>query len=156
NTILQTCFFAISGVLPREDAIARIKYRIQKTYGSKGKTVVAQNFAAVDGALARLHAVAIPATATSRTERPPIVPASAPDFVLNVTAMIMADLGDEIPVSAMPVDGTFPSGTAAWEKRNVAEEVPVWRQDLWVQCGQCSFVCPHSVIRAKYFDTARL
>jgi pyruvate-ferredoxin/flavodoxin oxidoreductase len=156
NTILQTCFFAISGVLPREDAIARIKERIQKTYGSKGKTVVAQNFAAVDGALAQLHAVVIPAAATSQTERPPIVPASAPDFVRNVTAMIMADLGDEIPVSAMPVDGTFPSGTAALEKRNVAEEVPVWRQDLCVQCGQCSFVCPHSVIRAKYYDTALL
>ncbi len=156
NTILQTCFFAISGVMPREDAITRIKDRIQKTYGSKGKAVVERNFAAVDGALARLHAVTIPAAATSRTERPPIVPASAPDFVRNVTAMIMADLGDEIPVSAMPVDGTFPSGTAAWEKRNVAEEVPVWRQDLCIQCGQCSFVCPHSVIRAKYYDTTLL
>ncbi len=156
NTILQTCFFAISGVMPREDAITRIKDRIQKTYGSKGKAVVERNFAAVDGALARLHAVTIPAVATSRTERPPIVPASAPDFVRNVTAMIMADLGDEIPVSAMPVDGTFPSGTAAWEKRNVAEEVPVWRQELCIQCGQCSFVCPHSVIRAKYYDTTLL
>jgi pyruvate-ferredoxin/flavodoxin oxidoreductase len=156
NTVLQTCFFAISGVLSREDAIARIKERIRKTYGGKGKKVVEQNFAAVDGALARLHAVTIPVAATSRIERPSIVPASAPDFVRNVTAMIMADLGDEIPVSAMPVDGTFPSGTAAWEKRNVADEVPVWRPELCVQCGQCSFVCPHSVIRAKYFDVAQL
>ena len=156
NTVLQTCFFAISGVLPREDAILRIKERIRKTYGAKGKIVVEQNFAAVDGALARLHAVTVPAAATSQIERSQIVPASAPDFVRNVTAKIMADMGDEIPVSAMPVDGTFPSGTAAWEKRNVAEEIPIWRQDLCVQCGQCSFVCPHSVIRAKYFDTARL
>ena len=156
NTVLQTCFFAISGVLPRKEAITQIKERIRKTYGSKGKTILEQNFAAVDGALAQLHPVKIPTTATSRIERTAIVPASAPDFVRNVTAMIMADLGDEIPVSAMPVDGTFPSGTAVWEKRNVADEVPVWRPDLCVQCGQCSFVCPHGVIRAKYYDTERL
>ena len=156
NTVLQTCFFAISGVLPRDDAIARIKERIRKTYGAKGNRVVAQNFAAVDSALAGLYEVKIPAVPTSRIERPQLVPASAPDFVRDVTARIMADLGDEIPVSAMPVDGTFPSGTSKWEKRNIAEEVPVWREDLCVQCGQCSFVCPHGVIRAKYFDATQL
>ncbi len=156
NTILQTCFFAISGVLPRDEAIAAIKDSIKKTYGKKGGRIVEQNFAAVDGALARLHEVVVPATVTSTTERPPTVPASASDFVRRVTARMIEGLGDDIPVSAMPVDGTFPSGTAAFEKRNIAEEVPVWLADLCIQCGQCSFVCPHSVIRAKYYDEARL
>jgi len=152
NTILQTCFFALSGVLPREDAMARIKQSIRKSYGDKGGAVVAQNFAAVDGALERLQQVAVPDAVSSSFDRPPIVPADAPEFVRRVTAPMMAGLGDDIPVSAMPVDGSFPSGTAAWEKRNIAEEVPVWRSDLCIQCGQCSFVCPHSVIRAKYYD----
>ncbi|TKD22292.1 pyruvate:ferredoxin (flavodoxin) oxidoreductase [Rhodobacter capsulatus] len=152
NTILQTCFFALSGVLPREDAIARIKAAIKKTYGRKGKRVIEQNCAAVDGALERLHAVKIPAAVTSGFERPPAVPPTAPEFVRRVTALMMEDRGDEIPVSLLPADGTFPTGTAAWEKRNVADEVPAWRSDLCIQCGQCSFVCPHSVIRAKYFD----
>ncbi len=156
NTILQTCFFALSGVLPRDEAIACIKQSIAKTYGRKGKRIVEQNFAAVDGALERLHRVDVPAAATSAFERPPIVPDSAPDFVRRVTARMMEGLGDDIPVGDMPVDGTFPSGTAAWEKRNIAEEVPVWREDLCIQCGQCSFVCPHSVIRAKYFDEGLL
>jgi pyruvate-ferredoxin/flavodoxin oxidoreductase len=156
NTILQTCFFALSGVLPRDEAIDRIKQSIAKTYGRKGKRVVEQNYAAVDGALARLHEVKVPAKATSTLARPPIVPDTAPDFVRRVTARMMEGLGDDIPVSAMPVDGTFPSGTAMWEKRNVAEEVPVWREDMCIQCGQCSFVCPHSVIRAKYYDEAEL
>jgi len=156
NTVLQTCFFALSGVLPHDEAIAAIKQAISKSYGRKGKRIVEQNWAAVDGALARLHEVEVPAKPSSRFERPPIVPDTAPDFVRRVTARMMEGLGDEIAVSAMPVDGTFPSGTAAWEKRNVAEEVPVWRQDLCIQCGQCSFVCPHSVIRAKYYDEAQL
>jgi pyruvate-ferredoxin/flavodoxin oxidoreductase len=156
NTILQTCFFALSGVLPRDEAIDAIKQSIAKSYGRKGKRIVEQNWAAVDGALARLHEVKVPAKVTSTFERPPIVPDSAPDFVRRVTARMMEGLGDEIAVSAMPIDGTFPSGTAAWEKRNVAEEVPVWRQDLCIQCGQCGFVCPHSVIRAKYYDEERL
>ena len=156
NTILQTCFFALSDVLPRDEAIDRIKEAIAKSYGRKGRRVVEQNFAAVDGALARLHEVTVPAAATSRVERPPMVPETAPDFVRRVTAPMMEGLGDEIAVSALPVDGTFPAGTAAWEKRNVADEVPVWREDLCIQCGQCSFVCPHSVIRAKYFDAERL
>jgi pyruvate-ferredoxin/flavodoxin oxidoreductase len=156
NTILQTCFFALSGVLPRDEAIAKIKTAIAKSYGRKGRRVVEQNNAAVDGALAQLQRVAVPAEATSSFERPPAVPASAPEFVRRVTAPMMEGVGDEIAVSLMPVDGTFPVGTAAWEKRNVAEEVPVWREDLCIQCGQCSFVCPHSVIRAKYYDESRL
>ena len=156
NTVLQTCFFAISGVLPHDKAIEHIKTSIKKTYGRRGEEVVRKNFQAVDDTLARLFEVTVPATVSSTFERPPIVPASAPDFVRQVTARMMEGLGDSIPVSQMPIDGTFPSGTAAWEKRNIAEFVPVWEPDLCIQCGQCSFVCPHSVIRAKYYDADRL
>ena len=156
NTVLQTCFFAISGVLPREEAAQRIKQMIEKTYGRKGGEVVARNFAAVDHTLAHLREVAIPKTASSLFERPPIVPPSAPAFVQKVTAAIMAGHGDELPVSAMPIDGTFPSGTAAWEKRNIADEIPVWQSDICIQCGQCALACPHSVIRARFYDGARL
>ena len=156
NTILQTCFFAISGVLPREKAIGYIKEAIRKTYERKGQSVIDKNFAAVDGTLARLSEVPVPANVTSRIDMPALVPANAPDFVRTVTARIFAGLGDQIPVSAIPADGTFPSGTAAFEKRNVSDTVPVWREDLCVQCGQCSFVCPHSVIRAKYYHEDRL
>ncbi len=156
NTVLQTCFFAISGVLPHAQAIEQIKKSIRKTYGSKGEEVVRKNFKAVDDTLSRLCEVAVPAKATSRFERPPVVPASAPEFIRKVTAKMFEGLGDQIPVSLMPVDGTFPSGSAAWEKRNIADEVPVWQPDLCVQCGQCGFVCPHGVIRAKYYDQSRL
>ena len=156
NTILQTCFFAISGVLPQEVAIRHIKTAIRKTYGRRGEEVVRRNFQAVDDTLSRLFEVTLPSKATSQFERPPIVPANAPEFVREVTARMMEGLGDTIPVSAMPIDGTFPSGTAAWERRNIAEQVPVWDPELCVQCGQCSFVCPHSVIRAKYYDADRL
>ncbi len=156
NTVLQTCFFAISGVLPREDAIRHIKDSIKKTYARKGESVVRKNFAAVDGTLARLYEVTVPATATSVLERPPIVPLDAPKFVREVTAKMMEGLGDGIPVSLMPVDGTFPSGTSAYEKRNIADSVPVWEPDLCIQCGQCGFVCPHSVIRARYYNERRL
>jgi pyruvate-ferredoxin/flavodoxin oxidoreductase len=156
NTVLQTCFFAISNVLPQDAAIARIKESIHKTYGHRGEEVVRRNYQAVDDTLVRLFEVRVPADASSRFERPPIVPADAPDFVRQVTATMMEGLGDTIPVSQMPIDGTFPSGTAAWEKRNIAELVPVWDPGLCVQCGQCSFVCPHSVIRAKYYDAERL
>ena len=156
NTILQTCFFALSGVLPRDDAIAQIKASIRKTYAKKGETVIARNFAAVDGALARLFKVSVLADVTSTFDRPPIVPASAPAFVQSFTALAMAGRGDELPVSALPIDGTFPSGTAAYEKRNIADFVPAWREDLCIQCGQCGFVCPHSVIRAKYYHEDRL
>src|SRR5579871_625325 len=156
NTVLQTCFFALSGVLPRDQAIAQIKESIRKTYGSKGEGVVRQNYKAVDDTLSRLHEVKIPAKVSSAFDRPPLVPAAAPEFVRRVTAKMFEGLGDRIPVSALPVDGTFPSGTAVWEKRNIADEVPEWRPDLCVQCGQCGFVCPHSVIRARYYDQSRL
>ncbi len=156
NTVLQTCFFALSGVLPRDQAITQIKASIRKTYGSKGDAVVQQNFRAVDDTLSQLHEVKVPAAADSAFERPATVPANAPEFVRLVTAKMFEGEGNQIPVSLMPVDGTFPSGTAAWEKRNIADEVPVWRPDLCIQCGQCGFVCPHSVIRAKYYDEGRL
>lgn len=155
NTVLQTCFFAITGVLPPTEAILHIKEQIRNAYGKKGPKIVAQNFEAVEGALAQLHQMRVPTTISSSFERRPTVPAYASEFVRNVTAKMMDGLGDEIPVSEMPADGTFPSGTAAWEKRNIAEEVPVWQPDICVQCGQCSFVCPHSVIRAKYFDAVQ-
>ena len=156
NTIMQTCFFALANVLPREAAIEKIKEAIQKTYGKKGENVVRQNFAAVDQALAHLHEVKVPETVTSPLSRPAVVPDEAPEFVKNVTAMMMAGRGDELPVSQVPVDGTFPSGTTRWEKRNIADFVPVWEPDLCIQCGNCSFVCPHSVIRAKFYPEKQL
>jgi pyruvate-ferredoxin/flavodoxin oxidoreductase len=155
NTVLQTCFFAISGVLPREQAITHIKQAIRKTYSAKGDEVVQANFRAVDGTLARLFQVNIPDAAASQWERPPLVPDFAPAFVRDVTALMLEGRGDEIPVSRMPIDGTWPSGTSVWEKRNVADIVPVWQEATCIQCGQCSFVCPHGVIQAKYFDGAR-
>ena len=156
NTILQTCFFAISGVLPQEEAIAQIKKAIEKTYARKGAEMVRRNFQAVDETLARLHELRVPAAPTSSWERQPLVPDSASEFVRRVTARMMEGLGDDIPVSLMPVDGTFPSGTAAFEKRNIADVVPVWEPGICIQCGQCGFVCPHGVIRAKYYDESRL
>ncbi|RMF90684.1 MAG: 4Fe-4S dicluster domain-containing protein, partial [Nitrospinota bacterium] len=156
NTIMQTCFFAISGVLPREEAIIRIKEAIQKTYGKRGEAVVRQNFAAVDAALERLYRVEVPAQVTSRIELPPVVPDSAPEFVRNVTAELIAGRGDRLPVSALPADGTFPTATARWEKRNIALEVPVWEPDICIQCGKCVLVCPHAVIRAKVYDEEAL
>jgi len=156
NTVLQTCFFGISGVLPKDEAIRQIKRAIEKTYGAKGEDVVRRNFQAVDDTLAQLSEVTVPGAATSRWERPPIVPADAPEFVRTVTAKMMEGLGDQIPVSLMPVDGTYPSGTAVWEKRNIADVVPLWEPEICIQCGQCSFVCPHAVIRAKYFDGTAL
>jgi pyruvate-ferredoxin/flavodoxin oxidoreductase len=156
NTILQTCFFAVSGVLPRDAAIRHIKEAIRKTYADKGEEVIQRNFRAVDGTLERLHEVKVPTEATSSWDRVPLVPASAPEFVKTVTAKMLEGRGDEIPVSLMPVDGTFPSGTAAYEKRNVADMVPFWEPNVCVQCGHCSFVCPHSVIRAKYCHAAEI
>jgi pyruvate-ferredoxin/flavodoxin oxidoreductase len=156
NTVLQTCFFAISGVLPRDEAIRRIKGSIEQTYGAKGADVVRKNFEAVDHTLARLFAVPVPAAATSTFDRPPIVPAQAPEFVREVTSKMMLGRGDDIPVSQLPVDGTFPSGTAAFEKRNISDIVAIWDADLCVQCGQCGFACPHSVIRAKYYGEDQL
>ena len=156
NTVLQTCFFAISGVLPRDAAIRHIKEAIRKTYARKGEAVVRKNFEAVDGTLARLQEVQVPAAATSNIERDKIVPDDAPNFVRRVTAKMLVGAGDEIPVSLIPVDGTFPSGTSAFEKRNISDSVPVWEPDLCIQCGQCSFVCPHSVIRARYYHEDKL
>jgi pyruvate-ferredoxin/flavodoxin oxidoreductase len=152
NTIMQTCFFAISGVLPREEAIAAIKKAIEKTYKKRGEGVVQKNFAAVDAALAHLHEVKLPAQATSKLHLEPPVSSLAPDFVQKVTARIIAGEGDLLPVSALPVDGTFPTGTAQWEKRNIALEIPIWDEQLCIQCGKCVLVCPHSVIRAKIYE----
>jgi pyruvate-ferredoxin/flavodoxin oxidoreductase len=152
NTIMQTCFFAISGVLPRKDAIAAIKHTIEKTYGKRGESVVRKNFAAVDAALSLLHQVPVPGSITSRFDIRPPVPAAAPAFVQKVTARIIAGEGDDLPVSALPVDGTFPTATSQWEKRNIALEIPVWDQELCIQCGKCVLVCPHSVLRAKLYD----
>jgi len=156
NTIMQTCFFAISGVLPPDEAIAKIKESIRKTYGKRGEPVVRQNFAAVDAALAHLHEVLVPAHATSTDTPTSAVSALAPEFVQNVTAEIIAGRGDQLPVSAFPVDGTYPVGTSQWEKRNIAQDVPVWEPDLCIECGKCMLVCPHATIRAKVFDESDL
>jgi pyruvate-ferredoxin/flavodoxin oxidoreductase len=152
NTVMQTCFFAISGVLPRDEAIAAIKRSIEKTYGKRGEAVVRKNFAAVDSAIDHLYEVKVPDQVTSSFDIRPAVPAEAPEFVQKVSALIIAGEGDSLPVSAMPIDGTFPTGTAQWEKRNIALEIPVWDEVLCIQCGKCVLVCPHSVIRAKVYD----
>ncbi|MGA2267955.1 MAG: pyruvate:ferredoxin (flavodoxin) oxidoreductase [Bryobacteraceae bacterium] len=152
NTIMQTCFFAISGVLPREEAIAAIKHTIEKTYGRRGESVVQKNFAAVDAALSHLHQVKVPDKVTALFDIRPAVPAAAPEFAQKVIARIVEGNGDDLPVSAMPIDGTFPTATAQWEKRNIALEIPEWDQELCIQCGKCVLVCPHSVIRAKVYD----
>jgi pyruvate-ferredoxin/flavodoxin oxidoreductase len=152
NTIMQTCFFAISGVLPREEAIDAIKKSIKKTYSSKGEEVVRKNFNAVEKTLENLFEVTVPAAATSERERPPVVAAEAPEFVHKLTAPIIANLGDSLPVSAFPVDGTFPTGTCQWEKRNIALEIPAWDSEICIQCGKCAIVCPHAAIRIKAYD----
>jgi pyruvate-ferredoxin/flavodoxin oxidoreductase len=156
NTVLQTCFFAIAGVLPRDEAIAKIKAAIAKTYGRRGAEVVARNHEAVDRALAGLHRIEVPGLVTSERDLPAVVPADAPEFVRTVTAAMMAGRGDDLPVSALPADGTYPVGTAAFEKRNISDLVAEWDPDLCIQCGNCSFVCPHSVIRSAYYDEALL
>ena len=156
NTIMQTCFFAISGILPRDEAIAKIKEAIRKTYGKRGEVVVRKNYAAVDAALSHLYEVTVPATATSTIDMPPVVPAAAPAFVQEVTAKMMAGEGDLLPVSALPDDGTYPCATTQWEKRNIALEAPVWDPDVCIQCGKCVLVCPHAVIRSKLVDEAEL
>ncbi|MCA9103228.1 MAG: pyruvate:ferredoxin (flavodoxin) oxidoreductase, partial [Planctomycetales bacterium] len=156
NTIMQTCFFAISGVLPRDEAIAKIKGTINKTYGKKGKDVVERNFAAVDAALAHLHEVAVPASVTAEHGRKPIVSTEAPDFVQKVIGVMLSFQGDYLPVSAFPVDGTFQTATTRWEKRNIAQEVPIWDNAFCIQCNKCALVCPHAAIRAKVYDPAAL
>jgi len=156
NTIMQTCFFAISGVLARKEAIEKIKGAIRATYGRKGAELVEQNFAAVDSALEHLFEVPVPSAVSSTRERPPVVPPEAPSFVQQVTAMMMAGRGDELPVSALPVDGTYPSATARWEKRNISDTVPEWKPEICIQCGNCAMVCPHSAIRVRYYDESAL
>jgi pyruvate-ferredoxin/flavodoxin oxidoreductase len=156
NTIMQTSFFAISGVMPKDEAIDKIKTSIQKTYGKKGEEIVKKNFEAVDSTVAQLYKVDVPDRVTSDLDLPPTVPAEAPDFVQRVTAMMMANQGDQLPVSALPLDGTYPSGTTKWEKRNISQFVPIWEPDICIQCGNCSLVCPHGVIRAKFYDEAKL
>jgi pyruvate-ferredoxin/flavodoxin oxidoreductase len=156
NTVMQTCFFAISQVLPKDEAIAKIKEAIQKTYGKRGPEVVEKNFNAVDQAIAHMHQVTVPAEPTSTFERPPLVPDEAPEFVRTVTAEIMAFRGDDLPVSKIPEDGTWPTGTTKWEKRNVALEIPEWDPEVCIQCGKCNIVCPHAAIRLKLYDPALL
>ena len=156
NTIMQTCFFAISGVLPREEAIKQIKKAIEDTYGKRGAAAVQKNFAAVDTTLARLHEVRVPDQVSSTFEILPPVPARAPTFVRDVLGTMIAGKGDTLPVSAMPIDGTFPTATAQWEKRNIAQQIPVWDEKLCIQCGKCVLVCPHSVIRAKVYNAEHL
>ena len=156
NTIMQTCFFYLSGILPQDQAIAKIKETIKKTYGRKGEDIVQKNYDAVDQAIANLHEIKVPQKATSTIEKPPLVPPEAPQLVQDVTAKIMAGHGDEIPVSAMPPDGTWPIATTQWEKRNIALEIPVWDPDVCIQCAKCSIACPHATIRPKVYDPALL
>lgn len=156
NTIMQTCYFALSGVLPREDAIKQIKKAIEKTYFKKGQKVIDQNFKAVDATLAHLFEVDYPKTITGADVSLQAVSDKAPDFVKEVTAMMMTGHGDELPVSKLTIDGTYPSGTTQWEKRNISDLVPIWEPDLCIQCGNCAYVCPHSVIRAKFYHKDNL
>jgi pyruvate-ferredoxin/flavodoxin oxidoreductase len=156
NTIMQTCYFALSGVLPREDAIKQIKKAIEKIYFKKGQKVIDQNFKAVDATLANLYEVDYPKKVSSAQHDLLTVSDKAPDFVKEVTAIMMAGHGDELSVSKMPVDGTYPSGTTQWEKRNVSDLVPIWEPDVCIQCGNCAYVCPHSVIRAKFYHKDHL
>jgi pyruvate-ferredoxin/flavodoxin oxidoreductase len=157
NTIMQTCFFAISGVLPRDEAIAKIKEAIVKTYKRKGDEVVQKNFAAVEQSLSNLHEVSVPkAVSANAKEFPAVVSTKAPEFVQKVIAPIMAGFGDDLPVSAIPADGTYPCGTTKWEKRNISQFVPHWNGDMCIQCGQCSVICPHGVIRAKHCAASAL
>src|SRR5258708_34321095 len=166
---MQTCFFALSGVLPKEEALERIKASIQKTYGKRGEAVVQRNFRAVDETLAHLYEVSVPVAAGgvgATSHRAPIalpmlarrqpVAAEAPAFVRNVLGPMIALSGDAVPVSALPADGTYPSGTAQWEKRNIALEIPVWDPDLCIQCGTCGMVGPHAVIREKVYEHDKL
>ena len=156
NTIMQTCFFAISGILPKDQAIEEIKHSIKKTYGKRGEAVVQQNYNAVDTALAHMFKVTVPDKVTSVINMMPPVPDAAPKYVREVLGKIIDRRGDDVLVSEMPIDGTFPTGTTQWEKRNVALEIPVWNPDICIQCGKCAFVCPHAVIRTKVYEESYL
>jgi pyruvate-ferredoxin/flavodoxin oxidoreductase len=156
NTIMQVCFFALSHVLPLEDAMTSIKKAIKKSYGKQGEEVIKKNTAAVDSALEALREVPIPVHPTSSIRRAPPVPDAAPDFIRNVTGVMLSGRGDELPVSAFAPDGTWPTGTSHWEKRNLADIIPVWDAALCIQCNKCVEICPHAAIRAKYFPPEAL
>jgi pyruvate-ferredoxin/flavodoxin oxidoreductase len=156
NTVMQVCFFALAGVLSREEAIAKIKRSIAKTYGKKGDEIVEMNLRAIDQTLEHLYEVSVPNSIESKIELRPPVPDTAPEFVREVLGKMIAGCGDDLPVSALPADGTYPTGTAKYEKRNIAQEIPVWDSDVCVQCGKCVMVCPHSVIRSKVYDSQNL
>jgi len=157
NTVMQTCFFKLANIIPADEAIGHIKAEIKKTYGKKGgETIIQRNNAAVDGALAALYEVRVPARATSQLHMVPPVPADAPPFVKDVLGMMIANRGDDLPVSALPVDGTFPTGTTRYEKRSIAQDIPIWDAKICIQCGLCSLGCPHGTIRTKAFDPAVL
>jgi len=151
NTIMQTCFFAISKILPADEAIAHIKKAVEKTYGRKGKRIIERNYAAIDAALSGLREVVVPDSTNTTLEKQPSVPANAPVFIQQVTGEIIAGRGDAIPVSFLPDDGTYPMGSSRWERRNLAKEIPVWDQELCIHCGKCPLVCPHAAIRSKVF-----
>lgn len=156
NTVMQTCFFYISGVLPQEQAIESIKTSIKKTYGKRGESIVQKNWAAVDMAIENMHEVKVPDKVSSSFDLRPAVPEQAPEFLHEFTASILVEEGDTLPVSKMPVDGTFPTGTTQWEKRNIALEIPCWDPEVCIQCGKCAMVCPHAVIRSKIVDPEML
>jgi pyruvate-ferredoxin/flavodoxin oxidoreductase len=156
NTIMQPCFFQLSGVLPIDEVIPRIKAAIEKAYSKRGRSVVERNFAAVDRALSELCEVKVPAEATSTLHRMPALPSNAPDFVNRVTAQLLRGEGDLLPVSAMPADGTWPTGTAQWEKRSIAQDLPIWDPDLCTDCGKCAVTCPHTALRIKIFPKEQL
>jgi pyruvate-ferredoxin/flavodoxin oxidoreductase len=156
NTIMQVGHFALSGVLPKDEAIAKIKEAIRKTYGKRGEAIVKMNFAAVDAAVSHIHEVKVPGKVTSQFKMPPAMPPEAPEFVRNVLGKMNAGYGDDLPVSVFPVDGTYPTATTQWERRNIALDVPVWEPDICIQCGKCIMVCPHAVLRAKIYDEKAL
>ncbi|HVW31156.1 MAG TPA: pyruvate:ferredoxin (flavodoxin) oxidoreductase [Acidimicrobiia bacterium] len=156
NTVMQPCFFQLSGVLPADEAIGHIKASVEKTYGKRGRTVVEQNFAAIDAALAALRRVEVPEKATATLTRDLPLPADTPGFVARVTSLLMAGEGDRLPVSALPVDGTFPTGTARYEKRAIASEIPIWDPSICIDCAKCAAVCPHAAIRMKVYEPAAL
>lgn len=156
NTIMQTCFFAISGVLPKDAAIAKIKEAIEKTYGKKGPEIVQKNFDAVDQTLAALQEVTVPDVADSTLEMPPVVPAEAPDFVQRVTSVMLQNKGDALPVSVFRPDGVWEVGTSQWEKRNIAQEIPIWDPEVCIQCNKCVQACPHAAIRSNFYDAEAL
>ena len=156
NTVLQTCFFSLSGILPEERAVEAIKSAIAKTYGKRGDVVLERNYAAVDASVAALQQLAVPDSPSHDIHRPPVVPSAAPDFVQRVTAMMVAGDGDLLPVSSFPVDGTFPTDTAQWEKRSIAAEIPIWDPEICIDCARCALVCPHAAIRLKVVPEAAL